>query len=425
MTSPPADSRVVIVGAGAAGLMTAIVARRTWPKAPVTVLDGARQLGRKILISGGGRCNVTNRVVRAADFTGGPRRAIARVLQAWTVDDTIAFFRGIGVDLREEPLGKLFPTTGRATTVLEALVRAATDAGAEVRPAHRVAQVQREGERFVIATEAGPFAAERVVLATGGLSVPQTGSDGAGYGFAQNLGHSIVPTTPALVPFLLGVGFHDKVAGVSHMAEVFVSVGGRIVARTTGSLLWTHVGVSGPAALDASRHWHRAVGEGASPAVQLNLRPGRTFEQVDGDLLTATRERPRAAVATIVSDWLPASLATALAGAAAVDPQTPMAHLARDARRALTHALVSLPLDVTGSRGYRVAEVTAGGVPLEEIDPATMASRRCSGLYLVGEILDVDGRIGGFNFQWAWASGAVAGRAVGRAIRNAECGVRN
>jgi predicted Rossmann fold flavoprotein len=148
---------------------------------------------------------------------------------------------------------------------------------------------------------------------------------------------------------------------------------------------------------------------GRRPSVQLNLRPGRTFAQVDGDLLAATRERPRAAVATIVSDWLPASLATALAGAAAVDPQTPMAHLARDARRALTHALVSLPLDVTGSRGYRVAEVTAGGVPLEEIDPATMASRRCTGLYLVGEILDVDGRIGGFNFQWAWASGAVAG----------------
>jgi predicted Rossmann fold flavoprotein len=411
-TRPPLT--VVVVGAGAAGLMTAIVARRTWPDLRLVLLDGASALGRKILISGGGRCNVTNRVVSADDFHGGSRRATARVLQAWSVDDTIRFFDALGVELREEPLGKLFPATSRAATVLEALLAAATAEGVEIRAGHRIEEVRHDAARFAVIGRGETLVADRLVLATGGLSVPQTGSDGAGYTFARTLGHDIVPTTPALVPLVLGVGFHDRLSGVSHPAEIAVSVAGRLLAKTAGSMLWTHTGVSGPAALDASRHWHRADLEGRRPSVQLNLRPGLGFAQIEADLLDAARARPRAALSNVMAEWLPASVAGELLASVALDPRTPMAHLPRNARRALTHALVACPLDVIGSRGYRVAEVTAGGVTLDEIDPATMASRRCPGLYLVGEILDVDGRLGGFNFQWAWASGAVAGRAVGR-----------
>ena len=406
--------QIVVVGGGAAGLMTAIVARQTYPELGVTVLDGADRLGRKILISGGGRCNVTNRVVHPRDFNGGPRRIIGRVLRAWTVDDTVRFFADLGVTLHEEPGGKLFPDTHRAATILDALLAAAGRAGVVIRTGHRVDAVMREGGGFTLRAGPATIRGDRVVLASGGLSVPQTGSDGAGYGFARALGHTLVPTTPALVPLLLGVGFHDSVTGVSHPAEVIVSAGGRNLARTRGALLWTHVGASGPAVLDASRHWHRAELERRNPVVHVQLRPGLTFEAIEEEMVTAAVARPRSSVGTVVSEWLPASLAAELLSAVGVAGDTTMAHLTRDARRTLVHALAAWPLDVTGSRGYRVAEVTAGGVPLEEIDAATMASRRCPGLYLAGEILDVDGRIGGFNFQWAWASGAVAGRAVGR-----------
>jgi predicted Rossmann fold flavoprotein len=250
------------------------------------------------------------------------------------------------------------------------------------------------------------------VLATGGLSVPKTGSDGAGHAFAARLGHRIVPTTPALVPLILGEGFHAAVSGASLDVACALRNDGRLAARTTGPLLWTHAGVSGPAALDLSRHWHRAVEGGHAAAVQVNLRPGRDVGAIDHQLAAETIQRPRVLVTTVLASWVPASLAPHLATAAGLPAGRTLAHLRREDRRRLAHALGALPLDVRGSRGYAVAEATAGGVALEDVDPATLQSRRCPGLFFAGEILDVDGRLGGFNFQWAWASGFVAGTAL-------------
>jgi predicted Rossmann fold flavoprotein len=191
-----------------------------------------------------------------------------------------------------------------------------------------------------------------------------------------------------------------------------VRIDGERPVRLTGSLLWTHFGASGPVVLNASRHWHRAVLEGRSVRVTVNVCPTHTFESLESWWGDTVRERPRAAVLTALATLVPSAAAGVWLARAQVDASKTLAHVSRDERRAIIHALLETSVDVRDSRGYTYAEVTAGGVPLTEIDPRTMASLVCPGLYLVGEILDVDGRIGGFNFQWAWASGHAAGQVV-------------
>jgi predicted Rossmann fold flavoprotein len=255
------------------------------------------------------------------------------------------------------------------------------------------------------------YRARTVVLATGGRSLPKTGSDGAGYGFARALGHGYVETTPALAPLLLGGTRHAALAGVAHSARLTIRGNDGRATDLEGAMLWTHFGASGPVVLNASRHWHRAQLEGRQVEVLLNLCPGERFESLEAWLLDQAAARPRAQIATALAAKVPAAVAEAWTREAGLDGVT-LSHLTRDSRRTLIHALLATPLDVRDSRGYRLAEVTAGGIPLEEIDPARMESRRCPGLFLVGEILDVDGRLGGFNFQWGWSSAWVAGRAI-------------
>jgi predicted Rossmann fold flavoprotein len=388
----------------------------------VVLLEGARRPGAKILVSGGSRCNVTNRIVTDADFWGGRRTIVRRVLGGFSADRTIAFFRDIGVPLKEEADGKLFPESNRARDVLDALLRETAASGARLHAGRRALAVERTAAGFLVETTSGPIASRSVVIATGGRSLPRSGSDGAGYGFAERLGHTIVPTTPGLVPLTLDdpTGMHRALSGVSQPAELTVWVDGRAAIRLRGSLLWTHFGISGPVALNASRHWLRAASEGRAAAITASFLPGQSFEAVDRRLVAAARGRARASLETTLTTGerggaaLPASAAAGLLERIGVDGAQPIAHLSRDARRRLSHALVEWPLPVVGSRGYNVAEVTAGGVDLRQIDPATLESRVCPGLYLVGEVLDVDGRIGGFNFQWAWSSARAAARGLSR-----------
>jgi hypothetical protein len=270
--------------------------------------------------------------------------------------------------------------------------------------------VRRVPDAFELDTSGVGARARCLVLATGGLSVPRTGSDGFGYQLARMLGHSIVPTTPALVPLLLEGHLHEGLAGVSHEVRAQVAVAGAKPRQFQGPMIWTHHGVSGPAVLDASRHVLRHRLEGHSPILSAALVP-EDPAAADAWLLDAARTRPRAAVASILGERLPASLAGRLAVLAVADDVT-MATLSRDTRRRLARLLTALVLPVQDSRGYDHAEVTAGGVALAEVDPATMTSRLCPGLFFVGEILDVDGRLGGFNFQWAWASARAAARGL-------------
>lgn len=374
------------------------------------MLESARKPGAKILVSGGGRCNVTNARVTERDFWGGRAAIIRRVLRALTVDDTIAFFSSIGLTLHEEAGGKLFPDSNRARDVLDALLRQAGNVGVLMLADHRATDITKDQQGFRITTSQGEISSARVVLATGGQSLPKSGSDGAGYRFAERLGHTIVPTTPALAPLVLHEDdpLHKTLTGVSHDAELTIWIGGRVSIRLTGALLWTHFGISGPVVLNASRHWARAT----SARVSISFCPGSRFEDVDAQLTALIAKRPRASMPTLLAGFLPAAVAQQIVRCLSRDVDGASGRWSREDRRRLSHALVEWDLPVAGTRGYNFAEATAGGVDLGEIDPRTMQSRFCPGLYLVGEVLDVDGRIGGFNFQWAWSSGHVAGRAL-------------
>ncbi len=372
-------------------------------------------MGAKILVSGGSRCNVTNRVVTERDFWGGQARVIRSVLRAFPAAQTAGFFADLGVALHEEVDGKLFPDTNRARTVLDALLDEMHRVGAELHCSERVTDVSRAPDGFVVSSSSRRYHALAVVLATGGRSLPKTGSDGTGYGLAMRLGHGYVDTTPALAPLVLAGARHAALSGVSHDVRLTVRVTDGRITHLDGSLLWTHFGASGPVVLNASRHWHRARLENRPVEVLLNLCPGDTFESLEGWLREQASTRPRAFVATVLATRLPAAVVDTWTREVDLVGQT-LAHMSRESRRRLIRALLASPIEVRDSRGYKVAEATAGGIPLEEIDPARMASWCCAGLYLVGEMLDVDGRLGGFNFQWAWSSAWVAGGAIARAL---------
>lgn len=405
----------MIVGGGAAGLATAVFTARAAPRLRVLCLDGARRVGAKILVSGGARCNVTNTVVGERDFWGGPSRIVRSVLRAFPADRAVAFFRELGVTLHEEEDGKLFPDTNRARTVLDALLAEAARVGAGVHVEERVVSVNHADDRFVVRTAGdNEFVARAVVLATGGRSLPKTGSDGLGYELAKSLGHGYLETTPALAPLVLNGTIHAALSGISHPAAL--TIRGSAPVRLEGAMLWTHFGISGPVALNASRHWLRARMNGGRVAVHLNVCPGETFATLEAWWLDQERARPKAMVSTVLGTRLPAAVAGAWIEKAGIASDVTLSHLTRDARRRLIRDLLETDLDVRDSRGYNFAEVTAGGIPLEEIDPARMESRRCPRLFLVGEILDVDGRLGGFNFQWAWSSAWVAAQALARAL---------
>src|SRR5258706_7498877 len=352
---------IAIVGAGAAGLAAAIFAARRGAAGPIVALDGAPRLGSKILVSGGARCNVTNHVVTERDFSGGNPNVIRRILGSFSAEEAAAFFREIGVPLHEEPDGKVFPDSNRSRTVLEALVAEAGRRRVELRTSCRVHGVSRQPRGFRIDTSRGAIDADQVVLATGGLSLPKTGSDGAGYAMAEACGHSLVARTPALVPLVLDGSFHGALAGVAHEAEVTVRAEGARAVSRRGSLLWTHFGASGPVVLDASRFWERGIEGGRPVRVAGSLLTGRRFEEGEGALVARAAANPHTQVKGALDDWLPASVAAAIPACLGVGPERRLSQLSREDRRRLVRGLLDFPLPVTASRGYGYAEVTAGG----------------------------------------------------------------
>lgn len=414
---------VIVVGAGAAGLAAGIFAGRAKSGLRIAALDGAQRIGAKILVSGGGRCNVTNVKVTCDEFFGGNRNLVRRVLKAFPENATRAFFEKIGVALHEEEYGKLFPDTNSAKTVVERLLAEADRCGVQVLPSNRVTNIERAEDAFIVTADT-PAGSSRwqsncVVLATGGQSLPKTGSDGFGYELARRLGHSITPTTPALDPLILSDGVHTSLSGIAHDVRLTFSAEGRKPVYVSGPMLWTHFGVSGPAALDVSRFWNRAQLDGRPARLSANLLGGLDFEKAERAMVASVQDQPRVQIHNVLRQWLPDRVAEAACRTAGVDPARAAGQVERESRRRLIHRLIDWPLPVTGTRGYNYAEVTAGGIPLSEIDTATMQSRIVPGLYLVGEIIDVDGRIGGFNFQWAWSSGYVAGNSIAASTQGA------
>jgi hypothetical protein len=408
---------IVVVGAGAAGLMAARAAgEQIGRPGVVLVVEGAREPGRKILVSGGGRCNVLPAEDAPERFVSlSPGRLVRRFLDRWSLAAQRDFFEKLlGGPLREEPdSGKLFPPTNRARDVRDALRDRAARAGAEFLGGRPVREVVRTPDRgFVLRQGDGEIRARAVVLATGGLSVLAPGADAGGYEWAAALGHTVRPTYPALVPLTGDAPSHHALAGVSTRARVTARAGhggAAEAAVSEGGFLFTHRGWSGPAVLDVSHVVERASRAGQPSDVRVTFVPGTAWEE-------KLRRRPGSGGSLssfLRNSSLPDRLVHLLLATCGLT-DVPLYRLTREARRRVVDTLTAFPIPATGTEGYRTAEVTGGGLALEEVDPGSGESRLVPGLYFAGEILDAFGPIGGFNFQWAWATGRTAGEAAAR-----------
>ncbi|MEK8022392.1 MAG: aminoacetone oxidase family FAD-binding enzyme [Candidatus Hydrogenedentota bacterium] len=416
MTSAVHSSgRVVVIGAGAAGTMAAVFAADSG--AETILLERTADGGRKILISGGGRCNILPSKLDESRFiSDSSHHSLRKILQGWSLPDQREFFeRDAGIPLvEEEESGKLFPASNKARDVRDRLLALAARKGARFLPRARVTGLHpaRGGWRVEM-EHADPVEAGAVIVATGGLSVPQTGSDGGGLSIVAILGHTVHPLYPALTPLHAGTTPFTALAGISLDVTMTArdDAGGRN-AKATGGFLFTHHGFSGPSVLDVSHVAVRAREAGGKPA-RLTVQ----WTQLDEESWKKTLASGGARlVVNMLRLEMPARLADVLMSVARVDPSRTLANLRREERIRLIDALVRCELPCTGDAGYQKAEVTGGGISLAEIDPRTMESRRHPGLFLCGEMLDAFGPIGGYNFLWAWVTGRAAGRSAARAM---------
>jgi predicted Rossmann fold flavoprotein len=386
---------VAVLGAGAAGMMCALEAGRRGRR--VVLLDHAERVGKKILISGGGRCNFTNVHTRPENFLSENPHFAKSALARFTPADIIAMVEQHGIRYHEKTLGQLFCDRS-AHDFVTMLERECANAGVRTIVGARILSVIREGH-FIVETAETSFTADAVVVATGGLSIPKMGATGFGYSLAEQFGLRIVDCRPGLVPLVFSPEDRDQwcnLAGVS--AEVVATAGApKRRASFQEKMLVTHRGLSGPAILQASSYWR--PGEG----ITLDLAP--TLE-IMAPLLTRNARRDAAAAVLALRAVLPARMAERWL-AIHQPPDWTNASVT-----AMEQSLHTWHITPAGTEGYAKAEVTAGGVDTAELDAKTMQSRKVPGLYFIGEVVDVTGWLGGYNFQWAWASGASAGRAV-------------
>ena len=425
---------VAILGAGAAGICAAIRAAERGKS--VVVLEKNRRPGVKILMSGGTRCNLTNarglrdlrvisgpidpaydpaeargaRSIQAAFGPGG--KFLGPALRALSVERTVELFEAEGVATYVEGNGKVFPASNKAADVVDALTRRMERSGAGLRTYAPALEVTREAEGFAIRLPDSSVRAARVIVAVGGLSYPGCGTSGDGYGIARSFGHSIVETRPALVPIRVDAPWVTDLKGLTVpdvSASIRAATGPALLERRE-ALLFAHFGLTGPAILDVSRAVARHDGPGKLD-LALDLAPDSRPEDLDAHFQAAAR-LGRRSVATLMSDRLPRRLAEAVMAHAGLPVDRMGPDLSRDERRRLVAGLKGLRLPVAGTLGFAKAEVTSGGVSLDEVEPKTLESRIQPGLHFIGEVLDLDGLIGGYNFQAAWSTGWLAGESV-------------
>jgi len=394
---------IIVVGAGAAGLAAAIFASRLQP---VTVIESTAEGGRKILISGGGRCNILPEALEPKRFVSGSSAPLVqRFLRSWPLRAQLEFFeRDVGVPLKlEADSRKWFPVSDRARDVRDGLVALARRKGVTFRFNTELVDLQPSRGGWCVVTTHGDVQATAVVLATGGLSVPSTGSTGIGLKLAQALGHVAHETYPALTPLVASPARHAHLSGVS--LNVRIKAGSADAsAEADGGFLFTHRGYSGPSVLDVS---HVAVRSAVTNDARATIRI--RWSELDATEWRRELTSANGLVVSVLARRLPKRLAEQLVLECGIPEDRRVAELRREERTMLVDRLVQYELPWTGDEGYKKAEVTGGGVALDEVDPRTLESRRHRGLFLCGEILDAFGPIGGHNFAWAWATGRLAG----------------
>lgn len=404
-------SDVIVIGAGAAGMTAAIAAAEAGAR--VRVLEKNADAGRKLAITGKGRCNVTNNCTFDELMENIPRngRFLYSALSAFTPQDTMALFEGLGVPLTTERGKRVFPTSGRARDIVNALEGRLKALGAEL--------IQERADSLII--EDGRCAGVRgrreyrgaVVLATGGMSYPRTGSDGYGYTLAKSAGHTVIPPEPSLSAMETKQRWAAQAAGLD-LRNISMALydGDKQIYSDFGELQFTAHGVSGPTVLSASAHIPRM--ESGRYSIRIDLKPALSEKQLDARILRDFAERRGTPFGESLRGLLPQQLTAPVAALSGVDPLKKVDEVTREERRALVSLLKCVRLDVTRFRPIEEAIVTRGGVCVKEISPKTMESKLCGGLYFAGEIIDVDAYTGGFNLQIAFSTGMAAGKAAAR-----------
>jgi len=388
---------VIILGAGAAGLMCAAVAGKRGHQ--VLLLEQARQPGEKIRISGGGRCNFTNLHTSPANFLSDNPRFCNSALSGYTQRDFIALVENYDIAYHEKTRGQLF-CDGSSRQIIEMLLEECRKANAQLRLGVRTSAISKGENGFVVVTDRGEFRCRSLVVATGGPSIPKMGSSGFGYKIAEQFGLKIVPPRPALVPLTFDAALLAQFKDLSGISvDAVVSCG---KTRFDEALLFTHRGLSGPAILQISSYWREGHDILVDMAPQIDVLAG---------LKQSRRERPKQELATALGEFLPKRLALIMSDT--IEGPKRLADFSDMLLADVAAAVQQWRVRPNGTEGYRTAEVTLGGVDTTEVSSKTFESRSVPGLYFIGEVVDVTGHLGGFNFQWAWSSGYAAGRYVG------------
>ena len=411
---------VCIIGAGPAGLMAAIHAAAE--NVSVLLLERNATAGCKLLLTGGGRCNFTH--------TGGPEelakafgkagRFLRHSLYELSAQDIRDFFHARGLASTAEADGCVFPASNRAADVRDILVAEAERLGVRFLYESPVQDTTAHGSGFAVQSKEREIIASRVIIATGGVSWPQTGSTGDGYHWAARLGHTVMPPKPALVPLVTRETWPGELAGVSVPGvRMRATIGGH--KRTSiGAMLFTQRGIGGPAAQDLSRLLADEISQGTAIPVEVCLLPQMNEPQFDRKLQQALHAHPKKTVANVLSEFVPRQLAQTLCRLAKCDPDGEAGQFPADRRKRIVGTIERLPLFVTGTEPIAKATVTRGGVSRNEIDPRSMESKIRPGLFFAGEVIDLDGPCGGYNLQMCWSTGALAGRSATRSLPGAN-----
>ncbi len=398
-----------IIGGGAAGLMAAISAVENGSKS-VSIFESNVRCGTKILMSGGTRCNVTNEIVKPDHFFGGNKNFIKNVLAAFDVNSTLKFFSRLGVELKLEPTGKYFPVDNKAISVLNSLLKRCDELGVKIFTSTKILLTKKNDSIFTLHSKNEIYEVEKLIITTGGKSYPTTGSDGSGYEIAKSFGHKINLTFPALTPILLNEPKLQNLSGITITAKLILFINNKKHFETENSLLLTHFGLSGPCALNISREADRLKNEDIK--LILNFLPEFTYDTLIQKLKEIKNINRERSVLNFFKEKLPLNLCLTLFEISKVDSSKKFNVISNDELKKITNSFSNYELKFAGVKGFAQAEVTAGGIPLDEIKFQTMESKLISNLFFAGEILDVDGIIGGYNFQWAWSTGFIAGKAA-------------
>ncbi len=405
----------IVVGGGAAGMMAAITAAADG--AAVTLLERNPKVGRKLYITGKGRCNLTNRCTAEQVLRATPRNGkfLYSCMGRFPPAQTMAFFESLGVPLKVERGERVFPASDKSTDVIDALLRRLRREKVALVQARARSLLVENGAVAGVRTQEGDFSAKAVILATGGASYPLTGSTGDGYEMARSVGHTLVPPRGSLVPLCSDDPCCAQMQGLSlrNTGVRVVDRAGKTVYQDQGELLFTHFGLSGPTILSASAHLWRSGQERYT--LLLDLKPALDEEKLDARILRDFAERANRDIRHALDGLLPRAMVPVVVERSGIPPQTKVHSVTRPQRRRLLELVKAFPIDLTGPRPVEEAIVTSGGVEVREIDPRTMQSKLLPGLFFAGEIVDVDAYTGGFNLQIAWATGRAAGQAAARA----------